>query len=158
MLSENTKHSISWNKVELSGPDFNCSFRSIGCNSPLLNYADLSSAPFLGRRGVPLTSTRTYKSLCKHAYKTFELLTDEDTIRHHDSTALASGLCKSVIVRLKPTTIKSPSVENLKFKVDERLYEIPVMARPVEPKIEIRTGYFLFYESYRVVVYHIYYL
>ena len=45
-------------------------------------------------------------------------------------------------MRLKPGAIKSPSVENLKFKVDERLYEIPVMAPPVEPKIEIRTGYF----------------
>ena len=39
-------------------------------------------------------------------------------------------------MRLKPGAIISPSVENLKFKVDERLYEIPIMARPVEPKIE----------------------
>lgn len=62
-------------------------------------------------------------------------------MRHHESTALASGLCKSVIVRLKPGAITSPSIENLKFKVDERLYEIPIMARPVEPKIEIRNGY-----------------
>lgn len=54
-------------------------------------------------------------------------------------------------MRLKPGAIKSPSVENLKFKVDERLYEIPVMARPVEPKIEIRTGYFESDEWKRVV-------
>ena len=44
-------------------------------------------------------------------------------------------------MRLRPGAIISPSVENLKFKVDERLYEIPIMARPVEPKIEIRHGY-----------------
>ena len=140
MLSENTKHSISWNKVELSGEDFRRSFRIVWSKPPLRNFLDLFSAPlFFGHH---LYKIRTDKSIWKHAYKTFDLLTDEDTIRHHDSTALASGLCKSVTVRLKPGAIKSPSVENLKFKVDERLYEIPVMARPVEPKIEIRTGYY----------------